>query len=348
MNDQFDYEKPLENYTPQTRYVTYVPYGMTPEEFVERKEIKKTANTIGGSFLIVLAISIGVVYILKGLFVLLAGIGINVTNQFIQDPAFNKLVNAIFSIIMFTLPFAIVFKARGYRISGLIRFKKPKKEDILPFTLLGISFCSFANIAGNFFGSIFSIFGVDYDVNFGENPSGFSGFMLTFIATAIIPSLVEEFACRGIVMGSLRKFGDEFAVVCSAIIFGAMHGNFIQIPFAVLTGFCLGFITIKTKTIWISVFVHFFNNFVSVAMDYLFDESSLLAQNVVYGLYLLVSLTIGIIAFFLLKDRKNIFKFKNVKTANKPSKVYKLFFTSGTIITFLIICFIESLSYFKI
>ena len=57
MSDLFDYEsKPLENLPPQTQYVTYIPYGMTPQEFEERKEVKKLANTIGGSLLVVLAI----------------------------------------------------------------------------------------------------------------------------------------------------------------------------------------------------------------------------------------------------------------------------------------------------
>lgn len=347
MNSQFDYEKPFENLPPQPRYVTYVPYGMTPKEYEERKEIKKTANTIGVSFLIVLAISLGSLYILKAIFAILSNFGIVVTSEFIMDPAFSKLFNAIFSIFMFTIPFVIVFKLKGYRISGLIRFKKPKKEDILPYTLIGISFCAFSNMICNFFGSFFSFFGVEYEVDFGKNPAGFFGFMLTTIATAVVPALVEEFACRGIMMGSLRKFGDEFAIVCSAVIFGAMHGNFKQIPFAILTGLCLGFIAVKTKTIWVAVIVHFLNNFISVVLDYLFTDSGILVQNVAYSLYSVIVLILGLVGFFLLKDRKNIFKFKSPKTELTTKKLYKLFFTSATVVIFLIICFIESLAYFK-
>ena len=33
------------------------------------------------------------------------------------------------------------------------------------------------------------------------------------------------FACRGLIMGILRKYGDGFAVLMTAAVFGLMHGN---------------------------------------------------------------------------------------------------------------------------
>ena len=82
----------------------------------------------------------------------------------------------------------------------------------------------------------FESFGFNYEVSQTESPDGILGFMLTFIAIAVVPPLVEEFACRGLILGSLQKFGNGFAIVCSAILFGLMHGNFRQIPFAFLIG----------------------------------------------------------------------------------------------------------------
>ncbi|MBE6787095.1 MAG: CPBP family intramembrane metalloprotease [Ruminococcaceae bacterium] len=349
MNQDFDYQnKPLENLPPQPRYVTYVPYGLTPEQFEERKEIKKLSNTIGASLLVLLGLSLGIMLVLRAVFTVLALFGMNVSFDIVNNPAFLQFLQVVLSISTFTIPFVLFFKIKGYRISSLVRFKLPKKEDVLPFGLLGVSFCSFANIATSFMGSFFESFGIKYEVDFGEKPSGFLGFMLTVIATAIVPALVEEFACRGIVMGSLRKYGDMFAIVCSSVVFGVMHGNFQQIPFAFLTGLCLGFIAVKTKTIWVSVLVHFFNNFISVIIDYLFKDLSATSQNIVYGIYLLVALVLGLVAIILLKDNKNVFTFKDKKLATTPKKLYNWFFTSGTMIVFFVICFIESLLFFKI
>ncbi len=345
MNQNFDYNTPpLENSSPQQRYVTYVPYGLTPEEFEERREIKKVANTIGIAFLIVLAISASFIYILKFFF---SVFNITVSYDVVTDPAFLQILQVVLSVLLFTFPFVLLFKSRGYRISSLIRFKKPKKKDLLPYFLLGISFCAFANMTVSFLGAFFSAFGMNYEVPYGENPSGILGFMLTVIATAVIPALVEEFACRGIILGSLRKFGDGFAIMTTAIVFGIMHGNFQQMPFAFLTGLVLGFITVKTKSIWIAVAVHFFNNFISVVLDYLFKDLSLQSQNIIYGIYLVICLVLGFVAVYLLKDNKKAYKLKKIKTNSSDKKLYKWFFSSATVVIFIIICLIDSLAYFQ-
>lgn len=348
MNQQNDYNnQPLENPMPQRTYVTYVPYGLTPETYEERQQVKKVANTIGGAYLIVMAINFGVNAILSFVIQLLSVFDVAVSGSVILDPAFLQVLEILLSTLVFTLPFVLLFKAGGYRISSLIRFKKPKKKDILPYFLIGVSGCYFSNLTVNFMGSIFSALGVEYEVNFGDIPDGFLGFMLTVIATAVVPALVEEFACRGIVLGSLRKFGDGFAIFASAILFGVMHRNFQQIPFAFLTGLVLGFIAVKTNSIWIAVAVHFFNNFCSVVMDYIFATMSVTAQNIIYALFSTVCLVLGIIGVFILKDRKGAYKLKVKKTHSEKRLICKWFFTSPTVIIFIIICFIVSLTFFK-
>lgn len=348
MDQNFDFNnQPPQNSQPQTKYVTYIPYGMTPEEYLERKEFKRTANTIGGSFLIVLAINAGIVLICSLVFLVLSVFGINVPTNILENPAFLQVLQVVLSVLMFTLPFILLFKIMGFRISDLISFKKPNREDMLPFFLLGIAFCAFSNIAVSFMGSFFSAFGINYEVDFGQKPTGILGFMLTTIATAVVPALVEEFACRGIVLGVLRKFGDGFAVVCTAVVFGIMHGNFQQIPFAFLVGLVLGFIVVKTDTIWIAVAVHFFNNFISVVLDYLFKDLSVPSQNVIYSIYLVLCLLAGIFAVYRLKDKQDVYKLKKAENHSANKTLYKWFFTSPTIIIFIVICFIESLAFFK-
>ncbi len=348
MNQQNDFNnQPLENLPPQRTYVTYVPYGLTPETYEERLSIRKRANTIGGAFLIVLAINAGLLFVLQAIMVALSLSGVTLFQKYLSEPAFLQVLQVLLSTVMFTFPFILLFKANGFRISGLIKFKKPKKEDILPFFLLGVGFCSFANMAVSFMGSIFQSFGIKYEVDFGDKPEGFLGFMLTVIATAVVPALVEEFACRGLVLGLLRKFGEGFAVTASAILFGVMHGNFQQIPFAILTGLVLGYIVIKTKTIWIAVAVHFFNNFSSVVLDYLFKGMGIEIQNIIYAIYLTVCLCAGIFAVYLLKNKMGAYKFKKAKNKSSRKQIIKWFYTAPTVIIFMILCLLEALTFFK-
>ena len=330
---------------PNVNYVQYIPYGFTPKTFEEKQGIRKAANVMSISLLLMLGISLlwSFVYI----FVML-GLGFSYEKAvgILEDPAILQVLQIVLSAFLFTVPFIIVYKIGRYRISDLVPFEKPAKGDFLPLFLLGVSFCSFANIAVSYAGAIFEAFGINYEVDYGENPEGFFGFMLSLIATVIVPALVEELACRGLLLGSLRKFGDGFAVLVSAIMFGIMHGNFEQMPFAFLVGLVLGFITVKSGTIWIAAAVHGFNNFISVFFDYFMDGFSMLVQNISYLIFLSFSLLVGILGICLLRKRDSeFFKFTPSDTETGEKRKYKLFFTTPLVIIFIIISVLESLVY---
>ena len=357
MNSEFNPEIQVETQQPQTQqivnepqpvqptYVTYVPYGLTPETYEERKGVKKIANVIGGSLLIMTALSTTIVLTLR---LLLSFIGMWGQNEFdlFTYPAFLQYLQTILSILMFTVPFIFLYRISGFRISSLVKFKKPKKKDILPYFLLGSGVCFFANFSVSMAGSIFESFGFNYEVSQTESPDGILGFMLTFIAIAVVPPLVEEFACRGLILGSLKKYGNGFAIVCSAILFGIMHGNFRQIPFAFLAGLVLGFIAVKTNTIWISVAVHAFNNAVSVIIDYLLMSYNNEIVNVFAVIILSVFMFFGVLGVCLLNKDENAFSLKRAKIKSKTSQVAKWFFTAPTIIIFIVISILESLMFF--
>lgn len=337
------YYSPPVNHT----YVTYIPYGLTPQTYEERKDIKKSARTVGLAFLashlIILIISFALAFGVQYL-----SFSIPKLQNLMSEPVFLHTQQIILSMFMFTVPFIIVFKMMGYRISNLIEFKKPEKGLFLPFFLFGVGFCAFANIATNYAHAFFQSFGINYDVDFGDNPEGFFGFMLTVISTVLVPAFVEEFACRGVVLGSLRKYGDGFAILVSAILFGAMHGNFEQMPFAFLVGLVLGFVTVQSGSIWIAILIHGFNNGISVIFDYFLGNISVDIQNVIYTIFLCSTLLLSIFAFFLLKnkDKAYIFKAPDKKTESTEKQKYKWFFTGALIIIYLVICVLESLSFF--
>ena len=329
------------NISPQ--YVTYVPYGYTPKTYEEKRGIKKSALLIGISLLLLLGITLfwGVLY-----YTVMSAFGISSAkaNIIINDPAAMQALQVVLSSLMFTVPFILVFKAGNRRISDLVPLKRPEGSKTAMF-FIGLSVCAFANIANSLCGELFQKFGIDYNVDFGDNPEGFFGFLLSLLASAVVPPLVEEFACRGIILGSLRRYGDGFAIITSAILFGLMHGNFDQMPFAAMVGLVLGFIVVKTTSLWIAVAVHAANNFISVAFEYLLAGLSQNSQNLIYSLYLMSALIAGVIGAVLLLD-KDGFKFKKSDTESSLKQKFKWFFTSPVIIIFTVLCVLESLLYF--
>lgn len=322
---------------------SFLPFGFTPKTFEEKKEIRKNANRIGASLLILTAISsfwVQIYYLIMSKI----GIDANKAYEIISEPAVLQMAQICLSSLMFTIPFILIVKINGLRVDRLVSFKPIEKGFFLPLFLMGLGFCAFSNIATSVAGSIFESFGFNYDVDFGESPKGVFGFLLTLISTAIIPALVEEFAMRGVVLGLLRKFGDGFAVITSAVLFGILHGNFQQMPFAFLVGLVLGFIVVKTDSLLIAIAVHSANNFVSVVFDYL--EASVLVENMIYIVYLIVCLLLGIVGIFLYTKQEGSIHLEKAETEAKEISKYKWFFASPVIIIFIVLTAIEAISFF--
>ena len=330
--------------------VGYAPYGFTPETYRQKKEIRRTAAAVGVP---ALCLSL-VVYVWSFVYIFftvnVAGMSYNSAVELSQDAAFQQVMQIILSCLMFLVPFPIAARCAGFKIGDLLKLGKPQKQTALPFILIGLGFCSFANIASSYSSSFFESFGIKYEVDYGENPSGVLGFLLTLIATAVVPALVEEFACRGIVLGMLRKHGDVFAIIASSVVFGVMHGNFDQMPFAIIIGLILGYVYVKTDSLWVSIALHFANNAVSVIMTYLSDiitRNNI--SNLIYMVYLIISLLVGILGICMLSKRgADVYTLKNQDTKEVEKNKYKWFFTSWLIIVFLVLNFIDSLAYFVI
>ena len=183
-------------------------------------------------------------------------------------------------------------------------------------------------------------------MDFGSTPKSFFGIIISFISTAIIPPLVEEFACRGLVLGVLRKYGDGFAILASSALFGILHGNFQQIPFAFLVGLVLGYITVKSGSLWLAILIHAFNNGLSFMVDIANTTMPVEVCNVLYILVLTLILLLGLISIFVLKNKKFLYDLAKSKTKANAKQKYKWFFSSATIIIFIVICILESLKYF--
>lgn len=329
----------------QEKFVKRVPYGLTEKTYEERKGIKKLSRLSGGAFLTLSLISSIVVYVV--LYSLMA-VGFTYDNvvKLFDDPFFQQYFQITVSSFMFIVPFTLFFKLSGHKLSKIIDFGLPKTKAWFPIVLLGVGFCAFANIANNIAASFFEGIGINYEVDFGENPKGIIGFLLSFLATAVVPALVEEFACRGVVLGALKKYGEGFAILVSSILFGLIHGNFQQIPFAFLVGLILGFITVKCGSIWPAVLIHFYNNFSSVVFDYIFADMAVNMQNVIYTVYLSVCLLIGLVALLFLAKDSDIFKLSSADTEASEKQKYKWFFTTETVILVIVVCLVESLQYF--
>ena len=82
-----------------------------------------------------------------------------------------------------------------------------------------------------------------------------------FLYACILAPVSEELLFRGLVQRTLMPFGRKLAILGSAFLFGLMHGNVMQIPFAFLSGLVLGYVASEYSIAW-AMLLHMINNLV--------------------------------------------------------------------------------------
>lgn len=133
---------------------------------------------------------------------------------------------------------------------------------------IGMTLCVAANFAANQIVNFLYIFGIAPPEYPEMLEPTVTSLILNIFVVAVLPALLEEMVYRGFILQTLRRYGDGMAILVSAILFGLMHGNILQIPFAFLLGLVMGFLVVQTGNIWLAVALHFTNNTVAVLLDY--------------------------------------------------------------------------------
>ena len=309
----------------------------------EKSAIKRAANITGFAFFMLTSVmvfwSVPVTVIIK-----LVSKRPDITLKYLNDPTFVQVIQICVSSIAFIFPFIIYSKMMGERLSEVALYNKPKEKKLMfPLVLMGLGVCGFSNAVVSGAGAILQNFGFSYNVAQTENPTNIFGIILSFVATAVTPALVEEFAMRGAVMGTLRKYGESFAIITSALIFGLMHGNLVQIPFAFILGLFFGFAVIKSGTIWTAVIIHFLNNLFSISFDYVLSNSKgavVWFANIFYFIFLLALGFIGFLLYF--NKGEDTFSLDNKTEVLTVKEKLISFLTAPCIIISFVIVLLES------
>ncbi len=259
----------------------------------------------------------------------------------------QQILQILLSSFAFLVPFGLAARVKERPLRKVIPFCRPKGR-VAPLFWMALGLCAFADIAVSMAGRFFESFGVSYEVTGLKEPPGLGGFLLLAFASAVVPAFVEEFACRGAVYGLLEPFGEGFAVVASAALFGVMHGNFEQMPFAFLVGLALGFVRAKTGSLWICVLIHFTNNFFATIqgqMRYYFPAQ---VQQLTFVVFLVISLVGAVLALWAVRDETaNFFRFKTAPSVLSTAEKTTILVLSPTVVVFIGICLWESILYFK-
>lgn len=224
-----------------------------------------------------------------------------------EDTLFIEGFTMISSVFLIGGPFFLAYlslKKRG--IQPELPLGRPyDKREFLLLIPIGLMICIIGSLATTYFAELVDFaFGIEF-----EAPDDFSdyqsvwGVLVSLISTAAIPAFIEEFAIRGVVMQSLRRYGEGFAIVMSSLVFALMHGNMIQIPFAFIAGIGIGYAVIRTGSMWTGVIIHFLNNSIAVFSMVAYSNLSENGMAVFTAILYITVFIIGIICLIQLKNK---------------------------------------------
>lgn len=90
--------------------------------------------------------------------------------------------------------------------------------------------------------------------------------VLIYIYICLLGPILEELIFRGVLLEGLRKYGNLFGIIMSAVLFGLMHQNFLQCLPAVTIGIVWGYVAVKTGSLIPSILLHILNNTMSAVL----------------------------------------------------------------------------------
>lgn len=267
-----------------------------------RRALFFTANVLGVGFL---------GYLLTGmLFGLLLRDVKPLGDLYYNDPFYQYLIDVLYSAFCVGLPFLCVYLLlRRTRLYSrlVIPFSSagaPKKCLLLVPAALGV--CFIGSLLSNYFAVFADSVGFGF-TSYHEAlepdplPAGAAGLAVMVLRSALVPAMIEEFAFRGVILQTLRRYGDGFAIAVSAVMFGLMHANMTQVPFAVVAGLALGYCAVVTGSLKTGMAVHFLNNMFSVAVSVAMvkageSAAGVLSTACIYGVILIGLICLGVYA----------------------------------------------------
>lgn len=232
-----------------------------------------------------------------------------ITHENIQYSAWYLVISnaVIFASAIFAFDYFACRPQTGKRLNFNFSTVNLKTYLFIFPMMLGMMFI--AEFLTNQIPTTGPIFGEVYQ-QFSEVMQQMTGDLPTMVILAVFMAPVfEEIIFRGIIQRGLINKGMKpiKAIWVSAICFGIIHGNPWQFVGAVLLGYVLGLVYYKTKSLFLPMLLHCFNNLVSTFLvSYFKSESFSVALGIPDWSLLLIGIFLFGLFYYLFVYRNNM------------------------------------------
>ncbi|MBQ5319769.1 MAG: CPBP family intramembrane metalloprotease [Oscillospiraceae bacterium] len=164
-------------------------------------------------------------------------------------PILAETVSIIIGITLLKLDFKPLFTREGY--TG---------GTVAKLVTLSVGLQTAAAYIAAAITAILGFFGLEGATVDLSAKTSLSGNLIMYFYACLLGPVLEELLYRGVILQSMRKYNERFAIFLSAAVFGLMHQNYQQAILGFLVGIPLAVVTIKSGSIVPAIFTHIILN----------------------------------------------------------------------------------------
>lgn len=265
------------------------------------KNIKKISNKTS---IILLSFLFGevLVYSISSLIlgILEEMIGFSLNEEYfaiVRDLRYFVLIPVLIFVLKYFYKDDMSFKFKKY-------FSKPKEPwtNIIKWIFIAYFIAQFINFITDFLIEYLK-FGFElHPLKLFGNQVDLLSQIALYIFTGILAPIYEELIFRFGALGSSQKFGSWSMIISTSVLFGLYHMNYDQLFFAIAFGLCLGFLFIKTQSLWPPLILHIFVNMMSIVIRIFFIWGWSNIVTVLFFCLMLIGLILLIIEIITNRD----------------------------------------------
>ncbi|HWP52073.1 MAG TPA: type II CAAX endopeptidase family protein, partial [Clostridia bacterium] len=249
------------------------------------------------------------------------------------------------SIGALTIPFLLYAMHTQIPFPSALPLRRVPARLIAIAVMFSLSVSVIGIYASEALSYLFSAFSIYFYEPILVLPGGMISMVFYILNLTVVPAIFEEIAFRGVLMQSLRRFGDSFALVTSAILFSLVHISPLSMPNAFLMGLAIGYFVLFTGSLHTGMVIHLVHNLFALLISQLGLLDHRIA-NIIFLVIQLVYMVLGSIAvLLLLRSYDNMFALKHSTTINRSSQKLRCFFCTVPFILFLIVVFLQAGAY---
>ena len=214
--------------------------------FQKRENIKKGTIPATGDMIICLVVAFLLMVYIGGIF-----------------SARDALIGTIVTQLMILATPLLLTWYMKTDIKSLFSLRKPQASKLPGSILLYVGTFLLVIVASFLLSQLFPESAQNVNATFDEITS--HSFFVVVLVIAGMPAIGEELLFRGLTFGSLRnKYKIGWAILVSSLIFGAYHVSLVKLLPTAMLGACLAYAVYQSGSIYVSMALHFINNFISV------------------------------------------------------------------------------------